>query len=118
MDVHPIRTDEEHAKALAEIERLRSADPATPGGRRLEILLTRVAAYEQARHPIPPDDPNWIDPDDAPDLSAPEWRMKFAKAPRDRSPVDDGPKTTADPHLNADAVGGVSGMRDPTLTPA
>ncbi|SNS48579.1 MULTISPECIES: BrnA antitoxin family protein [unclassified Azospirillum] len=25
-------------------------------------------------------DPTWIDPDDAPDLSTPEWQVKFAEA--------------------------------------
>jgi HTH-type transcriptional regulator / antitoxin HigA len=43
--------------ALGEIDRLWRADPATPEGERLEILLTLVDAYEEANHPIPPADP-------------------------------------------------------------
>ena len=29
---------------------------------------------------------DWIDPDEAPDLSTPEWREKFAKARKGRGP--------------------------------
>jgi HTH-type transcriptional regulator/antitoxin HigA len=57
MDIRPIRSDEDHAEALAEIDRLWGADPGTPEGARLEILFTLVDAYEEAHHPIPPSDP-------------------------------------------------------------
>ncbi len=57
MNIAPIRTDADHAAALTEIDRLWGADPASPEGGRLEILLTLVDAYEEARHPMPPSDP-------------------------------------------------------------
>ena len=57
MDIRPIRTDEDHAAALEEIDRLWGADPDTSDGARLEILLTLVYAYEEAHHPMPPSDP-------------------------------------------------------------
>ncbi|ANC91852.1 helix-turn-helix domain-containing protein [Azospirillum humicireducens] len=57
MDVRPIRSDEDHATALEEIERLWGADPDTDDGARLEILMMLVDAYEEANHPIPPSDP-------------------------------------------------------------
>jgi len=57
MDITPIRTDADHAEALAEIDRLWGADPASPEGGRLEILLTLTDAYEEVHHAIPPSDP-------------------------------------------------------------
>ncbi len=57
MDIRPIRSGEEHAGALEEIDRLWGADPDTADGARLEILLMLVDAYEDAHHPIPPSDP-------------------------------------------------------------
>ncbi|HYF87890.1 helix-turn-helix domain-containing protein [Azospirillum sp.] len=57
MDIRPIRSDEDHAAALEEIERLWGADPDTADGARLEILMMLVDAYEEANHPIPPSDP-------------------------------------------------------------
>lgn len=58
MDIRPIRSDEDHAGALEEIDRLWGADPDTVEGARLEILLTLVDAYEDAHHPMPPRDPS------------------------------------------------------------
>lgn len=57
MDIHPIRTDEDHAAALSQIDRLWGAVPDTADGEHLEILLTLVEAYEEIHHPIPPSDP-------------------------------------------------------------
>lgn len=57
MDIRPIRSSEEHATALEEIDRLWGADPDTADGARLEILLMLVDAYEDAHHPMPPSDP-------------------------------------------------------------
>jgi HTH-type transcriptional regulator/antitoxin HigA len=57
MDIRPIRSDEDHAAALEQIDHLWGADPDTVEGVRLEILLTLVDAYEEAHHPIPPSDP-------------------------------------------------------------
>src|SRR5689334_13679962 len=52
MDIRPIRTDEDHAAALAEIERLWGAEAGTPEGDRLDILAVLVEAYEDRRWPM------------------------------------------------------------------
>jgi HTH-type transcriptional regulator / antitoxin HigA len=54
-----IRTSEEHAEALAEIERLIAGDPApgTPEGDRLELLSLLVADYEAKQFPTTLPDP-------------------------------------------------------------
>ncbi len=57
MDIRPIRSDEDHAASLEQIDRLWGADPDTAEGERLEILLTLVDAYEETHHAIPPSDP-------------------------------------------------------------
>ncbi len=49
-------------------------------------------------------DPTWSDPDEAPDLSAPEWRAKFASAKRGRPPVNDVPKVATSLRLDADIL--------------
>ena len=57
MDVTPIKTDDDFRTALAEIERLWDAEPDTPDGDRLDILMTLVEVYERRHHPMPPADP-------------------------------------------------------------
>jgi HTH-type transcriptional regulator/antitoxin HigA len=57
MLIKPIKTDDDHAAALREIERLWGADERTSGGDRLEVLTTLVEAYEQAHFPIDAPDP-------------------------------------------------------------
>jgi HTH-type transcriptional regulator/antitoxin HigA len=42
MEVKPIKTEHDYAKALAEIEKLFDANPETPASDRLEILITLV----------------------------------------------------------------------------
>jgi uncharacterized protein (DUF4415 family) len=49
-------------------------------------------------------DPTWTDPDDAPDLCAPEWQAKFAKARRGRPPVTGTPKVATNLRLYAEVV--------------
>lgn len=56
-DVKPIRTDADHAAALAEIEHLWGAESGTPAGDRLDVLATLIDAYESARFPMDPPDP-------------------------------------------------------------
>ena len=53
----PIRTDEEHAAALREIEGLMNAEAGTPDGDRLDLLATLVELYESTRWPIANPDP-------------------------------------------------------------
>ena len=57
MDIRPIRSDEDHAAALAEIERLWGAPVGSPEGDRLDVLATLVEAYEEKRWPIDAPDP-------------------------------------------------------------
>ena len=52
MDVHPIRSEEDHAAALAEIERLWGSAVGSPEGDRLDVLAALVKAYEDALWPI------------------------------------------------------------------
>ena len=55
---------------------------------------------------------SWIDPDDAPDLSTPEWRAKFARAPlhegakivRRGRPALEKPKQAISLRLDADVI--------------
>lgn len=53
MDIRPIRSDEDHAEALAEIECLWGA----PEGDRLDVLAILVEAYEETRWPLDTPDP-------------------------------------------------------------
>ena len=52
MEIRPIRTDEDHRAALAEIEACWGAAEGTEEGDRLDVLLTLVDAYEEKRWPI------------------------------------------------------------------
>jgi len=49
MDIRPIRTDEDHRAALAQIEACWGAREGTEEGDRLDILLALVDAYEDKR---------------------------------------------------------------------
>lgn len=55
--IKPIRNDEDHETALAEIEALWNTTPGTPDADRLDVLMTLVEAYEEEHHPILPPDP-------------------------------------------------------------
>lgn len=57
MDIRPIRTEADHQAALVEIERLFSAEPNTPEGDRLEVLVTLVEVYEARHYPVAAPDP-------------------------------------------------------------
>jgi|SRR5215217_2698777 len=57
MDIRPIRTDDDHAAAVAEIETLWGAAPDTTEGDRLDVLATLVSDYEDRRWPVPDADP-------------------------------------------------------------
>jgi len=59
MTIHrPIRTDQEHATVLREIEGLMRATVGTPEGDRLDLLVTLVEIYESKRWPIDAPDPS------------------------------------------------------------
>lgn len=57
MDIRPIRTKADHRAALKEVERLWDADPGTPDGDRVDVLVTLIEAYEAKHFPIPAPDP-------------------------------------------------------------
>jgi len=57
MEIRPIKNEANYQAALDEIERLFDADPDTPDGDRLEVLVTLVEAYEEKHFSIPAPDP-------------------------------------------------------------
>jgi len=57
MDIHPIRNDRDHKRALRQIEKLWGARAGTRDADKLEIWVTLVDAYEAKHHPIDPPDP-------------------------------------------------------------
>ncbi len=57
MDITPIRTKRDHARALKEIEGLMGAKRGTPGGDRLDVLVTLVEAWEARQDPLDLPDP-------------------------------------------------------------
>ena len=57
MNIHPIHNDDDHSRALSEIERLWGSPEGTPEADALEVLVTLVDAYEAKHHAIDPPDP-------------------------------------------------------------
>jgi antitoxin component HigA of HigAB toxin-antitoxin module len=57
MNIRPIRTDEDHAATLRRIDDLMDAEPGSPGGDELDVLVTLVEAYEDRHFPIDDPDP-------------------------------------------------------------
>jgi HTH-type transcriptional regulator/antitoxin HigA len=57
MDIRPIKTEADHAAALARIEVLMDAEANTPEADELDVLATLVEAYEEKHSPIGPTDP-------------------------------------------------------------
>ncbi len=49
-----LRSDDEHRRAVAKIEKLWGAPEGTPDGDRLDALIKLVEAYEEQRWPIAP----------------------------------------------------------------
>ena len=56
-DIKPIKNETDYDAALAEIDRLMEAEPSTPEGNRLDVLVTLVEAYEDKHWQIDPPDP-------------------------------------------------------------
>ena len=52
MDVKPIKTQRDYQRALKEIDKLMDAEPNTPQGDRLDVLVTLVVAWEEKHYPI------------------------------------------------------------------
>jgi HTH-type transcriptional regulator/antitoxin HigA len=54
MDIRPIRTEEDHRAALAEIDACWGAPDGTEAGDKLDVLVALVERYEARRWPIEP----------------------------------------------------------------
>ena len=57
MDIRPIKSEEDYRATLREIESLMTAEPNTPEGERLDVLVTLVEAYERKNFPLDLPDP-------------------------------------------------------------
>lgn len=57
MDIRPIKTEADYQATLTEVDSLMSAEPGTPEGDRLDILVTLIEAYEREHYPIDFPDP-------------------------------------------------------------
>ncbi|MFI4988002.1 MAG: type II toxin-antitoxin system HigA family antitoxin [Alphaproteobacteria bacterium] len=57
MEIRPVRTKADYRAALKEVERLWHAEPGTPDGDRVDVLVTLVEAYEAEHYPIASPDP-------------------------------------------------------------
>ena len=57
MDIHPIRNERDHARALKRVEKLWGARSGTAAAEELEVLAILIDAYEAKHHPIDPPDP-------------------------------------------------------------
>lgn len=57
MHIKPIKTVEDNSAALARIEQLWDAEPNTPEGDELEVLVTLVQAFEEKHYRIEAPDP-------------------------------------------------------------
>ena len=67
-DIQPVRTDADYEAALARIDELMDAEPGTPAGRELNVLVDLVELYESRHEPMGHPDP----------VSAIEFRMEQA----------------------------------------
>jgi HTH-type transcriptional regulator/antitoxin HigA len=57
MEIRPIRTKADYRAAVKDAERLWEAEPGTPAGDRVEVLVTLIEAYEAKHFAIPAPDP-------------------------------------------------------------
>lgn len=57
MDIKPIKTDADYRTALKEVESLMMAEPNTPEGEKLDILVTLIEAYERKNFALDLPDP-------------------------------------------------------------
>ena len=57
MTIKPIRSDRDHAEAVARIEEIFGAKPGTPEFDELDVLATLVDAYERQHHAVDPPSP-------------------------------------------------------------
>lgn len=57
MEIRPIKTESDYQTTLKEIDGLMAADPGSPEGDRLDVLVTLVEAWEREHYPIDFPDP-------------------------------------------------------------
>ncbi|MDX1678781.1 transcriptional regulator [Arsukibacterium sp.] len=57
MDIRPIRNDADYRAALHEVEQLMLAQPDTPDGEKLDVMVTLIEAYEAKHFPMDLPDP-------------------------------------------------------------
>ena len=57
MDIRPIRNDADYRAALHEVEQLMLAQPDTPDGEKLDVMVTLIEAYEAKHFPMELPDP-------------------------------------------------------------
>lgn len=57
MNIKPIKTDTDYRVALKEVESLMMAEPNTPEGEKLDILVMLIEAYERKHYPFDLPDP-------------------------------------------------------------
>ena len=52
MKIKPIKSKRDYNLALKKVQKLWNAEPNTPDGDNLEVLITLVEAYEEKHYPI------------------------------------------------------------------
>ena len=57
MNIAPIKTKTDHKQALGRIESLWDAEPNTPEGDELDVLVTLIEVFESQHYPIEAPDP-------------------------------------------------------------
>ncbi len=57
MEIKPVKTEKDYRAALKEIEKLMNAQPGTPDGDRLDVLVTLVEVFEARHYPMDLPDP-------------------------------------------------------------
>lgn len=57
MEIKPIKIDADYRAALKEVETLMMAEPNTPEGEKLDVLVTLIEAYERKHFPLDLPDP-------------------------------------------------------------
>jgi HTH-type transcriptional regulator / antitoxin HigA len=57
MEIRPIKTEADYRAALKEAEQLWDAEPGTPEGDYIDVLVTLIEAYEAKHYPIEAPDP-------------------------------------------------------------
>ena len=57
MEIRPIKTKADYRAALKEVEALMAAEPNSPAGERLDVLVTLIEAYENKHYRFDLPDP-------------------------------------------------------------